>query len=193
MNKTKEMTNTSDKDEIERMKEYKGSSFPAPIIPLSGAAIGLVLPWTIRKFCLSPGLSGVDGLMAWIPFATIISGLFFSEFLLGALARSESTRASFSPAAAAASSNMPFNLVRANRIHQNQIESAWTFLPAVLAAAIVDSSWAIACTISWTVARVLYRAGYCYKENPYWRICGVTTAQFQCFICVGISLFGAKN
>ena len=172
--------------EIERMKEYKGSSFPHPIIPLSGLAIGIVLPWTIQTSFLSSGKSGVDGLLAWIPVVPMVSGLFFSEFLLGAAARSESTKASFSPAAAAASSTMPYGLIETTRIHQNHLESIWMFAPAALSASIVDSSWAIACTISWTISRIVYRFGYSYKPNPYWRICGVTAAMVQCFICASV-------
>ena len=184
----------SNSAEIDRMNEYKGGPLPSPIIPLSGAAIGLVLPWlfhsTLLKGPASLPKSGVDGLLTWIQVAPILSGLFFAEFGFGAAARSKSNRASFSPAAAAASDAMPLELVEANRIHQNQIENFVIFLPSVLAASVVDSSWAVSCTLSWTMSRLLYRYGYCYKANPFWRICGVSASMIQSIICVTIGLSG---
>lgn len=125
------------------------------------------------------------------PSGTLISGLFWSEYLFGAVARSESASSSFSPAAASmVPSATPFRLVESNRIHQNHVQNAMIFLPLEVSASLVDSSWAIACTVSWTVSRFVYRFGYMKQENPMWRICGLLASMLQCMICVGIGLTG---
>jgi hypothetical protein len=146
--------------EIERMNNYKGSALPSAIIPLSGAGFGVLLAYGVHT-CLSRGgvsiKEGIDGLLALIQVAPVVSGIFCSEFLLGAVARGESKSSSFSPAAASmVPLAMPLRLVKYNRIHQNHIENAMIFLPVAVSASLVDSSWAIACTFSWTVARVIY-------------------------------------
>ena len=187
----KKMSSNQKAEDVERMKAYRGGSFPSPIIPLSGVVLGLGLPYLIHG-ALGPSLAthGMEGLVTWlsskVPLA--MSGLFLTEFGCGAAARSTSNQASFSPAAAVASDIMPMNLIETNRIHQNHLESLAIFLPSVLSAAVVDARWAIACTAAWSISRVIYRLGYTYKPNPFWRICGVTSAMFQSFICVGVAL-----
>jgi uncharacterized MAPEG superfamily protein len=180
--------------EIERMNKYTGNRLPAAIIPLTGAALGALLAYGVHTFLLKGGTSpkdGIDGLLALIQVAPVISGLFWSEFLFGAVARGESRSSAFSPAAASmVPLAMPLRLVESNRIHQNHVENAMIFLPVVVSASLVDSSWAIACTVSWTVSRVIYRCGYSYKENPMWRICGVSASMLQCMICAWIGLSG---
>ena len=116
-----------------------------------------------------------------------VSFLFMAEFFFGAAARSTSVKASFSPAAAAATPGAnPFAVVQANRIHQNQMESFMILLPSALAAAASAGSadnetavWIKACILSWVAFRFLYRLGYCYQDNPFWRITGVAASQTQ--------------
>lgn len=184
-------------EDVERMKAYRGGSFPAPIIPFCGVVLGLGLPYMIHS-ALGPSLatssssssSGMEGLVTFLSSKAplTLTGLFLTEFGCGAAARGTSNQASFSPAAAAASNAMPLSLIESNRIHQNHLESLAMFLPSVLCAAVVNARWAIACTVAWTISRVVYRFGYMYKPNPFWRICGVTSAMLQSFICVGVAL-----
>ena len=179
-------------EDVERMKAYRGGSFPAPVIPLSGVVLGLGLPYLIHgALGASLATSGLDGFITFLSSKAplTLTGLFFTEFGCGAAARGTSNQASFSPAAAAASNAMPICLIESNRIHQNHLESLAMFLPSVLCASVVNARWAIACTVAWTISRVIYRFGYMYKPNPFWRICGVTSAMLQTFICAGVALF----
>lgn len=178
---------------IERMKNYKGGPLPAPIVPISGLALGLIVPWGIKLVLDLPSKSGIDGLLTLLGYAPAVSSLFFAEFLLGAAARGRSTRASFSPAVAAASNQMPISLVESNRIHQNHIENLCIFAPLALATSIKDSSWAVACMLGWTMSRFLYRLGYTYQENPFWRICGVSFSQTQNIICAYVCFAGSVS
>lgn len=112
--------------------------------------------------------------------------LFVAEFLLGAAARSTSNKASFSPAAAAASSQNNFAIVQSNRIHQNHIESFCILGPMAVAAAAsgADATTIKASVVSWVGFRFLYRLGYCYNSNPFWRIAGVAASQLQSMVCL---------
>jgi uncharacterized MAPEG superfamily protein len=116
-----------------------------------------------------------------------VSGLFFSEFIFGAMARSKSPKAGFSPAAAQASGNQPFELIETNRIHQNQIESACIYIPAVLSAAAVgvNSDLLVGTTITWVLGRLVYRYGYCQRYFPLWRLVGLEVSLTQSLICYG--------
>lgn len=160
--------------EILRMNVYKGSSIPSPIIP--------------QKADLSP----TDSVLFTLQSFSLVSVIFFAEFLFGAAARSTSTKASFSPAAAQAAGVAPFAVIQANRIHQNHIESFFILAPIALAcaAAGVDARNFIASMLTWVAARVLYRIGYC-SDNPFWRICGTATCGTLYLTCVG--LYSAKG
>ena len=175
---------------LDRMNKYKGSSFPPPFIPFIGAGLGVALPYVLVQQGLvlvttSPNDHDAK-LLQIMPTFGYVALLFLMEFLLGAVARSSSPKASFSPAGAAASGQNPFAIVRANRIHQNHMESLCMLAPSAMAAVSVggDANWIAAAIVSWVVFRVVYRLGYCYEPNPFWRICGVAGSLVQCLICL---------
>lgn len=186
----------NDKARIEKMKEYKGGNLPSPIIPITGTAFGIIAQWGTRHLLKASGgsqssPSGLDGLLAWISVLPCVSGLFFAEFVLGAAARSTSTRASFSPAVAAAT-EQPLAVVEANRIHQNHMENLCVIAPLAAAVSIQDAHTAMACTIAWVASRIVYRLGYQYQANPFWRICGVSAAMAQSAICAWTLVAGTN-
>jgi uncharacterized MAPEG superfamily protein len=179
------------KKAIDLMKDYKGGTLPSPIIPLSGIVLGLSLPQLLLRLeSLIPlvwsTLNPQDSLLIMLQaLGLCLSPLFFSEFVFGAAARVSSAHASFSPAAAAASGANPFAVVQANRICQNNIESAMMFVPAALAttAAGANVRTLVAYTATWMASRGLYRMGYCNTTNPFWRICGVFMSNSQTILC----------
>ncbi|KAL3937341.1 MAG: hypothetical protein SGARI_002158 [Bacillariaceae sp.] len=181
---------------MERMNDYKGGSFPAPIIPLTGAALGMAVPWMLVRVSTNDNTENSSVFATIGPSFAYVAVLFLREFLFGAAARSTSTKASFSPSAMAASGHTPFEIIRANRIHQNHLESLAIFVPSLVAAAAAmesDSSgedkhaatiMLRARVVAWVLFRMLYRIGYCYENNPFWRITGVTASQIQSFACL---------
>jgi hypothetical protein len=68
-------------------------------------------------------------------------------------------------------------------------------LPSALAAAAAAAAsandnnkdaalWIKAYIISWVAFRVLYRLGYCYDNNPFWRITGTAASMVQSISCL---------
>ena len=172
------------------MNLYKGGSIPSPLLPLSGVAIGLFLPYVLVTKVLPQSwstLSPTDSVLMTLQSFSLVSLIFFAEFLFGAAARSTSTKASFSPAAAQAAGVAPFELVRANRIHQNHIESFFILAPMALACAAAgcDTRIVVATMITWVLARVWYRIGYC-SDDPFWRLSGTATCGVQYLICTAL-------
>ena len=184
------------KDEIspiDRMDEYKGGSFPegalAAVIPGSGFVAGLVVPFCLRallKTRPSESCGSIDSVLEVLRQFGYVTILFTVEFILGTVARSESPKAAFSPSAAAASGKNPFTVVQANRIHQNHIEALCIMAPSALAAAAsgADPSLVALTVKSWVAFRFLYRLGYCYEKNPFWRLFGVAASNTQANICL---------
>jgi len=176
--------------EIARMNAYKGGSLPSPQVPLSGAAVGLILPYLL-VYKVLPGswadLSPADAVLLTLQSFSLVSVIFFAEFCFGVAARSTSTKASFSPAAAQATGVAPLAVIQANRIHQNHIESVMILAPMALAcaAAGVDARKVVASMLTWVVARVLYRIGYC-SVNPFWRISGTATCGTLYLTCAAL-------
>jgi uncharacterized MAPEG superfamily protein len=170
---------------IDEMNEYTGSSFPSPLIPLSGFLLGFLAPYGLVQGRIVTTKNHESAVLTTLQSLGYVSFLFIAEFVLGAMARSTSAKASFSPAAAAATGEMPFELVQANRIHQNHIESLVIFLPSALAAAGAGANPAYikACVLSWLGFRGLYRLGYMSK-NPMYRIAGTAASQVQSWICL---------
>jgi len=178
--------------EIARMNVYKGGSIPSPMLPLSGAALGIILPYVLVTKVLPASwadVSPTESVLLTLQSFSLVSVIFFAEFLFGAAARSTSTKASFSPAAAQAAGVAPFALIQANRIHQNHIESLLILAPMALACAAVgvDARNVVASMLTWVVARILYRIGYC-SNNPFWRLCGTATCGTLYLTCVGLFL-----
>jgi uncharacterized MAPEG superfamily protein len=177
---------------IERMNDYKGSSLPSPVIPLSGLAFSVVLPYFILM--ITPqgwsSLNPTESILLFLQTFSLASILFLVEFLFGVKARGTSKKASFSPAAAQASGVAPFQVVQSNRIHQNHIESACIYVPAALAAAAAgaDARLIVATAVTWVASRALYRMGYC-QENSFWRIFGVAASMNQSLACLGLFLY----
>jgi uncharacterized MAPEG superfamily protein len=170
---------------VDEMNNYKGGSFPPPVIPLSGLALGLSIPYGINMVLQPASNSGADGIIDLVSYLPVVSGLFFAEFLFGASARSLSPRASFSPAAAVVANQMPVELIECNRICTNHIESLMVFMPIALAASVHDSAVAVSCTIAWVVCRFIYHFGYTNRKLPMWRICGVAASVTQAMLCGG--------
>jgi uncharacterized MAPEG superfamily protein len=178
----------NDPSPIDHMKSYKGGSYPHPMIPLSGLLIGYLLPNVVILPYLPTSwssLSPQDSLLILLQSLLFMSFLFTAEFFIGATSRGLSTKAAFSPAAVQALGITPFAAIQANRILQNHMESACAYLPAAVAATAAGANVrvVVATSITWVVARVLYRLGYCNETNPIWRASGVTAAQVQTWTC----------
>jgi hypothetical protein len=185
---------------IDKMNEYKGGSFPSPIIPVLGLTLGGILPYALVRSNLVT-VAAASSLHSNVVITSTLQSfgyiglLFVGEFFLGVAARGTSAQAAFSPAAVAAENQQPFAIVRSNRIHQNHIESAMILIPSALAAAAASSAndnkyeddaalWIKAYVISWVAFRVLYRLGYCYDDNPFWRITGTFASMVQSISCL---------
>ena len=74
---------------IDHMNSYKGQGAPNPLIPLSGILIGVVGPYIIytllnnRTAASSTDSStGVENVVKVLQSMVLVSGLFFSEFIL---------------------------------------------------------------------------------------------------------------
>lgn len=187
---------------IDRMKAYKGPPLPEPWIPMVGVILGAGVPFLLRRFIfhtLTPTTEEEfkDHFQLFLKHQIGISFLFLSEFIFGAIARSTSAKASFSPAAAAASpQTQPFLVVQSNRIHQNHLESWAIFGTASLAATAAASGksldWILASHWTWILSRFLYRLGYMSPKNPFLRLIGTTSSLIQTGICWGIVFYGAE-
>ena len=183
---------------IDHMTSYKGQGAPNPLLPASGILLGIVLPLTIYKLLNDIKTDSstdappvVTNVLALLQSMVLVAGLFFAEFIFGAMARSKSPKAGFSPAAAQASGSQPFELIETNRIHQNQIESACIYIPASLSAAAagVNINLLIATTIAWVLGRFIYRFGYRQSQFPLWRLVGLEVSLTQSLICFGFSTY----
>ena len=173
---------------IDRMTEYKGTSLPNPVIPLTGLVFAVALPYVIIQFTPEAwsSLNPIEGILLLLQTFSLVSILFFSEFLFGTAARGASSKASFSPAAAHASGIVSFDVVQSNRIHQNHIESAFIYIPAALSAtaAGADARVVVATSVTWVVSRACYRLGYT-SDNPFWRLFGTVSSVTQSLLCWG--------
>ena len=179
---------------IDHMNSYKGEGAPNPLIPISGVLLGIISPFILytllndhKATLLTDSPTGVENVVLLLQSMVLVAGLFFSEFIFGAMARSKSPKAGFSPAAAQATGNQPFDLIETNRIHQNQIESACIYIPAALSAAAVgvDAALLIGTTITWVLGRLIYRYGYRQRSFPLWRLLGLEVSLTQSLICFG--------
>ena len=162
---------------------------PHALVPLTGLALGSSAPYFVSNLLPESWseLPPIEAVLLCLQSLSFVSVLFFSEFLLGAAARSTSAKASFSPAAAQASGEAPFAVVQANRIHQNHIENFLILAPIVFASAAAGANarTLVAILLSWVPCRVIYRFGYC-SANPFWRICGQTASITLYLICMGV-------
>ena len=190
----KQESNVTMPTAIDHMNSYKGQGAPNPLIPISGIVLGIITPYTIytllngaKSDASADTPAGVENVAMLLQSMVFVAGLFFSEFIFGAMARSKSPKAGFSPAAAQASGNQPFELIETNRIHQNQIESACIYIPAALSAAAigVNANLLIGTTITWVLGRLVYRYGYCQRNFPLWRLVGLEVSLTQSLICFG--------
>ena len=190
----KQESNSNMPTAIDHMNSYKGQGAPNPLIPISGILLGIISPYMMysllndRKAVTAiANPTGVDNIVVLLQSMVLVAGLFFSEFIFGAMARSKSPKAGFSPAAAQAAGNQPFELIETNRIHQNQIESAFIYVPAALSAAAVgvNADLLVGTTITWVLGRLVYRYGYCQREFPLWRLVGLEVSLTQSLICFG--------
>lgn len=192
---TNKPTSTSSTLPIDRMNNYKGGLKPFSLyIRVAGGTIGTLAPFAIAGFLprfVTEQSDRTETVLIVLQAWSLSSVLFLGEFVLGVKARTISAKAAFSPAAAQMNSNEPFEVVEANRIHQNHIESACVYLPSVLAAAAAgaDANLLVASTFSWVLARVLYRWGYCVPDNPMWRLFGTVMSLSQSFLCLGLFVY----
>jgi uncharacterized MAPEG superfamily protein len=183
---------------IDYMNSYKGAGLPNAIVPLMGFSFGTITPYVVYVLLEMRGSSKasaatetntvVDNLLTVLQGLSLPAVLFISEFVFGAIARSKSAKASFSPAAIQAAGMQPFEIVEANRIFQNHIESACIYIPSSLSAvaAGANANMIVATTITWFLGRGLYRYGYCQHQNPMWRMVGTFSSLTQSFICLGL-------
>jgi uncharacterized MAPEG superfamily protein len=186
---------------IDYLNEYKGKGVPDTIVPVLGAVIGIITPiifyyiFTALSIA-SDDVSTINNVIVVLKSMIVISLLFLLEFIFGIMARSKYAKAGFSPAAIQASGNQPFEIIEANRIHQNHIESACIYIPASLSAtaAGANTTLLVATTISWVICRFTYRYGYGQHHNPLWRLVGTVSSLTQSFICIGLFVYATiKN
>ena len=177
------------------MNSYKGAGLPDVIVPAIGFSFGITTPYVVYVLLEMRGnkaataaTSTVDNVLTVLQSLSLPALLFISEFVFGAIARSKSPKSSFSPAAVQAAGMQPFEIVEANRIFQNHIESACIYFSSSLSAAAVgvDATMIIATTITWFLGRGLYRYGYSQHHNPMWRLVGTFSSLTQSFICLGL-------
>jgi uncharacterized MAPEG superfamily protein len=185
---------------IDYMNAYKGSGFPEAIVPILGTLFGTVTPYLLYSLLESDGdksieKSKIDGLLTVLQSMLLPAILFLSEFVFGGVARTRSPKAGFSPAAVQAAGVQPFDIVEANRIHQNQIESACIYIPASLSAAAAGANpnAIVATTITWVMSRAFYRFGYGQRQNPLWRFAGTVSSLTQSFLCLGLFAYAKYN
>jgi uncharacterized MAPEG superfamily protein len=183
---------------IDYMNSYKGAGLPDAVVPLMGFSFGTITPYAVylllemrsSKTSSAAGETAtiVDNLLTVLQGLSLPAILFLSEFVFGAIARSKSAKASFSPAAIQAAGMQPFEIVEANRIFQNHIESACIYIPSTLSAvaAGANANMIVATTIAWFLGRGLYRYGYSQHHNPMWRLVGTFSSMTQSFICLGL-------
>jgi uncharacterized MAPEG superfamily protein len=181
---------------IDYMNSYKGAGLPDAVVPLLGFAFGTITPYVVYVLLETRGSKTtsateteiVNNLLQVLQGFSLPAILFISEFVLGAIARSKSAKASFSPAAIQAAGMQPFEIVEANRIFQNHIESACIYIPSSLSAvaAGVNANMIVATTLTWFLGRGLYRYGYGQHHNPMWRLVGTFSSLTQSFICLGL-------
>lgn len=190
---------------IDYMNAYKGLGIPDAIVPTLALLIGTIPPYIISNLLstlrdqpsLSDEATNMDNVLATLQAMSLIALLFLSEFVFGVLARSKSPKAGFSPAAVQAAGVQHFELIETNRIHQNNIESAFIYIPAAVAAAAagVNSNTLVATTLTWVFCRLIYRLGYRQHSNPFWRLVGTFSSVEQSLICLGLfarAIYGSK-
>jgi uncharacterized MAPEG superfamily protein len=188
---------------IDHMNSYKGQGSPNPMLPIGGIACGIITPYALflllnmidGKTSTSNDKTKIDNVLLVLQSMSLPAFLFFSEFIFGAIARSKSPKATFSPAAVQASGCQPFEIIEANRIHQNQIESACIYIPASLSAAAAGANGnvLVATTITWVVGRMIYRYGYSQHDYPLWRVVGLEVSLTQSLICFGLFAYSKYN
>ena len=182
---------------IDYMNSYKGAGLPDAIVPAIGFSLGIATPYVVyvllemrgnKASSATAATSTVDNVLTVLQSLSLPALLFISEFVFGAIARSKSPKSSFSPAAVQAAGMQPFEIVEANRIFQNHIESACIYFSSSLSAAAVgvDATIIVATTITWFLGRGLYRYGYSQHHNPMWRLVGTFSSLTQSFICLGL-------
>lgn len=106
----------------ERLANYKGGSFPPPLVPITGVAVavaivGGVYSWLPTTFTTSAGSSAVERVILALKFLPFVAVIFFLEFVFGAAARSTSTKASAEPAGIQAAGQSPFAVVQVRVVH----------------------------------------------------------------------------
>jgi uncharacterized MAPEG superfamily protein len=183
---------------IDYMNSYKGAGVPDAVVPVLGFTFGSIAPYVVyvllerrsEKASLA-GSTTVDNVLTVLQGLSLPAIVFLSEFVFGVIARSKSSKASFSPAAVQAAGMQPFEIVEANRIFQNHIESACIYFPSSLSAAAagVNANIIVATTITWFLSRGLYRYGYCQHQNPLWRLVGTFSSLTQSGICLGLFVY----
>ena len=190
---------------IDYMNSYKGAGIPDAAVLLMGFSFGAIAPYSVYALLemkdskATPSATEttaiVNNLLTFFQSMSLPAILFISEFVFGAIARSKSPKASFSPAAIQAAGMQPFEIVEANRIFQNHIESACIYIPSSLSAvaAGVNVNMILATTITWFLGRGLYRYGYGQHHNPMWRLVGTFSSLTQSFICLGLFVQDRKS
>ena len=183
---------------IDYMNSYKGAGLPNAVVPIMGFSLGAIAPYVVymllearsdnSKTSSAAGATTVDNVLTVVQSLWLPAVLFLSEFVWGVVARSSSPKAGFSPAAVQAAGMQPFEIVEANRIFQNQIESACIYIPSSLSAAAagVNANIIVATTVTWFLSRGLYRYGYVQHHDPLWRVVGTFSSLTQSFICLGL-------
>ena len=183
---------------IDYMNSYKGAGLPNAVVPIMGFSLGAITPYVVymllearsdnSKTSSAAGATTVDNVLTVVQSLWLPAVLFLSEFVWGVVARSSSPKAGFSPAAVQAAGMQPFEIVEANRIFQNQIESACIYIPSSLSAAAagVNVNIIVATTVSWFLSRGMYRYGYVQHHDPHWRVVGTFSSLTQSFICLGL-------
>lgn len=183
---------SSTKKNIDPTDAFKGNLKVSPIIPISGAVLGNLSPYLFYTFLTSKVTVStgdkVENVLLVLQSMALPALLFFSEFVLGSIVRSQHSKAAIAPAAAQANGITPFPIVECNRIHQNHIESACIYIPSCLSAAAagVPASVLLATTCSWVLCRGVYRWGYRQHANPLWRLVGTVSSLTQSIFCLGL-------
>ena len=165
------------------LNAFKGPAGAPPRILAHGVIMGFVVAYVLYSVLPvpDPDTSAIDRLLLTAKCMPIVGFLFFTETHLQVLTRKKSDpRLTFDPSGSIAAGITPYQILRNNRIHANQIEAFMYFLPSLVSMAAleetpVDARIIPSMVLTWTAARVWYRIGYS-SDRPIFRLYGMAAA-----------------
>lgn len=165
------------------LDDFKGPAGAPPSMIMAGGMAGLALAYTVYSIIPvpDPNASAIDRVLLAAKCMPIVGFLFFMETHLQVLTREASDpKLTFDPSGSIAAGITPYEVIRNNRIHANQIEALMYFLPSLVSMAALDNTPFDArivptMVLTWTAARAWYRIGYS-SFRPIQRLYGMAAS-----------------